>query len=897
MKKFFKALAVVLALTLVIGTIPASAADSDLSLKKASKILYIGGAKGTKADGTACKTGSACLLSKLVKNFNKDTMTIKVESADKAIAKTTSKSSKVSAVGIGSTTVTVSVFDSDDIKIFEKDIKVTVKKNAEAVAVNSDALASGKVGVNTPYTVVLPRKADGKFVDTDGRNLTANDDSVVIKKVAATTFEVTFTKAGDFELTAYAYQSSKFTAATATAEVIKVNAALNPIATKQASLSSAYVEFDCNVEGIVGADNFRAYTKTIDGKPVFFSNVEKVTAEGEKAEIKFFTAFLADHEYFLSYNGVEVGSFKAITVTKDSVVDVEVKDITIFCDEITAADAAYKLLDASGIDIKDAVVDGAKLSSKATFKFTDADGSQAFVDGDKLYIKEAGKTYTCEINYKDTFKKTFKVTSVAKETWGFVGFDYDYSGVYSKDAANVVVDKKIASNAAKKVTLTMSEVGDYSEVLQVVANYQKGADVEKRSLKETGFKAVSGDEKIVMVSDYATTDKFSFILRPNNEGTANIIIYEVLWDGTEKAIGYIPVEVKPARKATTPDVKLGSQLYNVATYVDEKGNIGSKAFSDSIKVEYSLKDQYGDDFGYTSVTCEQKNNTDVVTATVTGGALTFVLNNGAKLPNNADKSVDVTLEFTFAPSNLKKSVSVKVGNETFATSYKLNLSEKEIDTALTATTAASDIKNVVVSTFGATKNGYNFAGKDVDYADAAPVSKMRPATATDSSTTYVYTVSLNGATIKDADNANIEGSNDIIKGVVAGTKATKLATGTYTVTLYQVDDTFDDQHKPVTLAKAIDSASFKVVDNQKGLEITKDKEYVDGIDNLKDAFTIKFNGADVKADTELKCNVNENSKRAYVDTASYTFTSAFGAVTITANVDVLVDLAKLVDLK
>lgn len=886
MKKFFKALAVVLALTLVIGTIPASAADSDLSLKKASKILYIGGAKGTKADGTACKTGSACLLSKLVKNFNKDTMTIKVESADKAIAKTTSKSSKVSAVGIGSTTVTVSVFDSDDIKIFEKDIKVTVKKNAEAVAVNSDALASGKVGVNTPYTVVLPRKADGKFVDTDGRNLTANDDSVVIKKVAATTFEVTFTKAGDFELTAYAYQSSKFTAATATAEVIKVNAALNPIATKQASLSSAYVEFDCNVEGIVGADNFRAYTKTIDGKPVFFSNVEKVTAEGEKAEIKFFTAFLADHEYFLSYNGVEVGSFKAITVTKDSVVDVEVKDITIFCDEVTAADAAYKLLDASGIDIKDAMVDGAKLSSKATFKFTDADGSQAFVDGDKLYIKEAGKTYTCEINYKDTFKKTFKVTSVAKETWGFVGFDYDYSGVYSKDAANVVVDKKIAGNAAKKVTLTMSEVGSYNEVLQVVANYQKGADVEKRGLDVTGFKAVSGDEKIVMVGnnpkDADGNDiEYSFILSPNNEGTANIIIYEVLWDGTEKAIGYIPVEVKPARKATTPDVKLGSQMFNVGYAAD------------SIKVEYSLKDQYGDDFKFDSVSFEQKNNTDVVTASVTGGALTFTLVNADKLPKDKDKSVDVTLEFTFAPSNLKKSVSVKVGNETFATSYKLNLSEKEIDTALTAETTS--VKSVVVSTLGATKNGYNFAGKDVDYADAAPVSKMRETT--NSATTYVYTVSLNGATIKDADNANIDGSIDTIKGVVAGAKATKLAAGTYTVTLYQVDDTFDDQGKPVTLAKAIDSASFKVVDNQKGLEITKVKEYVDGIDNLKDAFTIKFNGADVKAATVLKRNVNEGTKRAYVDTASYTFTSAFGDVTITANVDVLVDLAKLVDLK
>ena len=47
MKKFFKALALVLALTLVLGTVPASAAvDADKVRKE--KTLYVDGTKGFK---------------------------------------------------------------------------------------------------------------------------------------------------------------------------------------------------------------------------------------------------------------------------------------------------------------------------------------------------------------------------------------------------------------------------------------------------------------------------------------------------------------------------------------------------------------------------------------------------------------------------------------------------------------------------------------------------------------------------------------------------------------------------------------------------------------------------------------------------------------------------------
>ena len=151
MKKFFKALALLLALVLVIGSIPVSADQSDFSLKGKTnkntglkqKIIYIGGAKGVKDDeaGTVCKTGAWANVAKLVKGFDADTMYIELESSDKDIVRTESGKKMadvdkywVKSKALGSATVTVKVFrESDDFLLFNDDLMVTVKKNAEAI--------------------------------------------------------------------------------------------------------------------------------------------------------------------------------------------------------------------------------------------------------------------------------------------------------------------------------------------------------------------------------------------------------------------------------------------------------------------------------------------------------------------------------------------------------------------------------------------------------------------------------------------------------------------------------------------------------------------------------------------------------------------------------------------
>lgn len=885
MKKFFKALAVVLALTLVIGTIPASAAEAELSLKKTGKIIYIGGSQGKKADGTACTAKSAAYLSKLVKNFDKNTMTVKVATEDAAIAKASKKTSKVKAVAIGTTKATITVYDSDDIKIFEQSIDLEVKKNAATVAVKADELLTGKVGVNTPYTVVLPRKADGKFVDTDARNLIANDDSVVIKKVAPTTFEVTFTKAGEFEITPVAYQSKKFPGATAQGEVIKVSAALNAVSTKQASLKSAYVEFDCSVvtndKLVVSAENFRCYNKSIDGKEIFFSNVAKVApvaGKDEVAEVTFFTPFVAEKEYFISYNGVEVGSFTAIKVTKDSVVDIEVADGKVVAGEVTSIADNYKLLDASGIDIKDAVVEGKPLYTRATIKFTDADGSQAFTQeddaGKRVFIKDADKTYTVELTYKD-FKKTFKLTSVKQDKYEFAGFDYEKSGVYAVDSDDV----SKAGAKAKKVTFTKGG----NEVLQVVAIYKcPGKDDKYLNIVDAGFKAMSGDESICMVGDPVSGAAFKLELKGNNEGTANIIIYKTE-NNVQTAIGYIPVEVKGARKALTLDVELSNNKYNLA--------LGT-GYADSIKTKVVVKDQYEDIFGdqiYNIYSQDDASRAKVVAAIDGDGVITFVGSLGY------GETVDVTLEFK-RNDGLKKSVAIKVGNESIDElngkpgSYKLSIDNKELDTALTEA-ADLTVKTATISTVGQTKNGFNYFGADtIANVTKNPASGERTTTGT--SVSYKYTVSLNGSIINDGKTVeNFVG--DSLVAVVAGSttntsgSAVKLAAGTYTVTLWRVEDTYDINGKAITVASVADTANIVVKDSQKGLVVTKIAQRVTTGDE-RDAFTFKFDNAPVAV--TVRSNYNQEKQGAYVVDATYVLNTVFGKFVLTTPIGTDIDL-------
>lgn len=861
MKKFFKALAVVLALTLVLGTIPASAAAGDVSLKKTAKTLYVGGSKGTKADGTACKVGSAALFSKLVKGFDKNTMTISVESDNNDVAEASTKSSKVTAAAIGTANVTITVFE-DGAEILSGVVAVNVKKNATAVPVaEGDIYDGAKVGVNTEYTVVLPRKSAGSFVDTDSRMLVADSDSVVIARVegAPTTFTVKFTKEGEYTLTPVAYQSAKFPGETAKGDAIKVSAALNAVSVKQSSLTAVDVEFDCNVEGLVGPANFKANSE-ISGVEIPFSSIKSVSVKDSVATVEFYTAFTQGTEYTVKYNDKAIGKFTAIKVAKDSVVGIEADDIKVYNNTITEI-TGVKLLDANGIDLAGNTTIGGTL----TYALVDADATKAFISDKNIFIKNAGDTYTIEATYKygtTELKVKFQVVSEAKPDYEFTGIDATLSGVYAIGAADIT-DKNTDLTKVSQVKLTQTvNASKVSAELQIAANFVKvengSSDTVKKSFAGTEFTAVSSDESIVML---AAKSGYSYGLIPNKAGVATILIYRTL-NGKTEVCGAVQVEVVAAKKATTFTASAKSNKINA--------NVGKVA---STEIEFSLKDQYGETLDASGAAfVEQTAGKEI--ATLAYDAATKKLT-ATWVYTGTDKTFgDVTAKFKC--EGIEYSVSVTVGYETEAKSQALALSTDKLDTAVIGTTEAT---KVTVSLDGVTENGFSVAGKSIAIAadNKTPLPEMN---VTGSATpTYVYTVT----------GLDTSKPNKVDNDIYAVKSSNKLGVGTYVVTAYEIVYTKDANNVPVKQVNVIGSKSFTVVDTQKALTFTKKVEKVASEAALATAFEFKFN--DVVVGATLDYTVDGTGKAAYVKSAKYTV-----ANTNTGNIDVTVEIGAIINI-
>jgi len=886
MKKFFKALAVVLALTLVLGTIPASAAAGDVSLKKTAKTLYIGGSQGAKADGTACKVGGAALFSKLVKGFDKKTMTISVESDNNDVAEASTKSSKVTAASIGTANVTVTVFE-DGAEILKGVVAVNVKKNATAVTVaEGDIFDGAKVGVNTEYTVVLPRKSAGVFVDTDSRMIEASDDSVVITRVegAPTTFTVVFTKEGEYTLTPVAYQSAKFPAVTAKGEPIKVSAALNPVSVTQASLSAVAVEFDCNVKGLVGAANFKANTE-ITGVEIPFSSIKSVEVkDGNEtvATVEFYTPFTQGTEYTIKYNDKVVGKISAVKVADDSVVDITADDMKVYAETLTKIDTV-KLLDAANIDLAGYVSAKGAFADRVTYKLVDADITKAFISNGSVYVKNAGETYTIEATYKyGTFEKSvkFQVVSEAKPAYEFTGIDADLSGAYEVgkyNVADLAADNKLKDVKKTVVSLSKNASGVSAE-LQIVAKFVKVENGETKTdfigfddATYGEFTAVSSDEAVVML---AAKSGCAYGLKPNKVGTATILIYQKV-NGNDVVVGAVPVEVVAERKADSFTASPATNKINAA-----KG--------ETTTVKFEILDQFKEAFADDKVTKATQTAGAEFAKVDTELAATGTIK--ATIVDSSKAYGDVTIEFETV-KGLKYSCSVTVGNETETKSQKLVLSTPDnagkLDTSILADTG---ITKATVEIKGITANGF-FNKDDITpemvNEDSALIVPGKVASM--AATQYYYTISG----LKTNSDTVIEGGVQAVKKAADGS-AKKLAVGSYSVVAYKVY-TVKSGSDIVKLVDVIGSDVFTVVDNQKQLAVKKVSESVADVTVdalLASAFEFSFNdNKDITVELVKTIDGETGAKKtAYVKSAKYVINNeTLGKFTVETAIGALIN--------
>ncbi len=952
MKKFFKALALVLALTLVIGTIPASAAIN-FELKQKSKIIYIDGSKGTKkdADGNVvkCKTVNKYTVTKLIKGFDADTMDVKITTADKTIASKNNKYDRVYAKGIGTTTATIKIYYKDDLKsdIGTLKLKVKVKKNAtdlpyyvaDADLNLIDVDADYVFACNTDYYIVLNRYAyldptdltKKVKVDTDKRALTGKEDEVdiVAGGKAGNIFKVNFKKAGNITLKASAYQSAKFDQPTVEKE-ITVKAGYTALAVAQSSLNKAVVTFAQPVaKGNLANDNFKLYTKVADTERTE-STVKGITydeTEKEKVYVEFNSNFAADKEYFVSYNGVEVGSFKAIKVTADSVKFIELVPNQEF-EVNTTGTLKFILFDENKIDITSAYPNGV-LNGTIEAKLADTADTTSNIWGTDIVLGKVDTSYDVNISYSwydstgiaQKVEGTGVVRCIPKKVWEQVSFN----GAITKGVSERIF-KDNAINA-KCVTVKHFALGDADLQLQAAVGFALKGTTKYDIIDDNGYtinttepyaytsyRAEAGNPNVAMVT---TGNK----VHATGEGTTDIVIYGTKVDANgnyiEEVVGSIPVKVEHARKVTKFKV------------TPSKTTLNQAYASDSIGFDLVVLDQYGEELDGKKVTIKQiyaanydgpkvagayGDNSLVVYSSSNTNVKEYTLAQGNIEQKIKDsKVVSATLVLEFECEGLKYRVSnIDCGYAAKADRQQINLSAAELKTGIVTKTESTfddngdwtfSRKSITVSLNGLAQNKYAVTGAAVSYVEKAEVIKDTSAT----ENFYRYTVKKDGVLVKGADiknfygnqfnNVMAEGYNIVVSGsavsLVASGAAVKMAAGTYTIDLYEYRITTGNDGKKIATPYLVDSKNFKVVDDQVGLTFTA--KTIEGLGDvtlneatLRGCFEFKFNGA-VVTDVALDYTVTGDGTQARVAKATYTIKNVdLGEFKVSTNVGVVV---------
>ncbi|MCR5206718.1 MAG: hypothetical protein K6E47_16940 [Lachnospiraceae bacterium] len=902
MKKFFKALALVLALTLVIGSIPVSAAI-DFAFTKDKKVIYIGEAQGTRTDEEGnvikCKTKESYTLSKFITNFDSDTMRSKLVSSNENVVAIDGH--KVVAKGIGTAKVDVTILDKDtktDIGGTTLSIKIVVKKNATSVPVKvKDAegneiedVANYKFAANTDYIFTLTRKDDeGNRIDTDKRKLECDSDKVSIKAgEAGIMYRVNFAEAGEYTLKATAFQSTVFPNPTVDPVEIKVKVGYEAVAVDQYSLNQAVVTFETNVAN-PSKDLFKLYTKVVNnGEEKLLDDsqvkgVEVLADDKTKVVATFEADFVGGREYFLYYGEKEVGSFVAASVNADSVARVEIIAGQEF--EVNkTGQLKYKLFNDKDVDITSAY--GKSLNGTISAELVDKTDTTSNIWGLDVVLGKENTNYDVKLTYSwydsTGIPQSKEATGVIRCIPQKVFERTDFKGVIGSSKTILGGDGKLNGEC----TDSLFAYGDADTQLQVAIGYTlngnvtydviDGAGIHNNTNVYDSYKVTSASERIIMVVG-------GYKLSATGEGTTNIVIYGVKAGQADQVVGVVSVTVNPKRTLADFKVSASKLALNMANA------------EDAITFDLVALDQYGVEMAK-NVTVKQIY-ADAYTGPVADGAVqgtvAAVPGNKAEItlkaanltPNGPDDKTTLIFEFDCEGKKYRIS-NLDCGYATTADRQLLDIKgESELKTGLTS---GSTAKTTTIALKGLANNKYAVSGAAVSFFAGAPAIDR-----VDTSARFVYTVKKDGVLL-NGQNANFVGNTftSVVKGTGAASgTAIKLAAGTYAVDLYEFKTSSDGTFATPYM---IDSASFKVTDDQAGLTFEKVK--IEGIGHnltsaadLAGCFKFKFDNNDVTAAVVIDATFAGDGSSAYVKSAKYVGTNAeLGTFEVTVAIDLVV---------
>ena len=574
MKNFFKKLAFVLALAMVVTAIAPAAqasAAAQPTLNATSKKIYIDGDYTGKYSDTFT-----------LKVWNKGDYRVTFASSDTKIATVTKWYGVVTAKAVGTATITATVSNKTTRKVVKTlSSKVYVKKNADSVAFGSLAkfdqplVVGDKVKINVARkagTVTAWKQAD-KTQITDYTLWTSSNPEVATVDKWGTVKAIA---AGETTISAVAMQTEGKVATTAPATVKVTVVGKGITSAVQTKSNQILVTFGA-------AQDTDAVTSKLNVTPADASKIKPVVKEVKWNDAKteatvifyldledkvVYTVTVTDTDFTKEFVA-SVGDVASVTITKPTIAI-----------ENVAATLKYALKDANGIElpldndkIEYAVVDG----EVNGYIGSDNDGNPAVV------IFEKGKSLTVQATYH-TGKYTDEGEEIVVKSAA-----YPVKAVSAEDAT---LNKTLFTVSTKshssinwdsftqnlRVTL---EAKDASRILAKVTD-NAGNTYETNEIVSDKFEFTSLDTTKVEVDNDG-------VLYPIKEGTAQV-----------------KVTVKENKKSflvqvtVAPKSKISSVVYDKTNFIiSDKGY----AVDDVPTIKVTVKDQYNTEIDY-SLTSE-----------------------------------------------------------------------------------------------------------------------------------------------------------------------------------------------------------------------------------------------------------------------------------------------------
>lgn len=874
MKKVFKFLAVILALTLVFGTIQVSAAE--LSLKKTSKTLFVDGCTGTKANGTKAKYYSKVKLSGLVSGYDSKTMQLKYSTSDSSIVRV-SKGYAI-AQGLGTATVTIKVNSkSTEKNLLTKTVKITVKKNATSSTLQVSGISYGaEYEVGQTITVKMPRTG----TDTDLRALSCDSSDVVLKasNSKGSTYKVTFKKAGDYTIKAYAYMSSTYKGETASKlfEVTVVDnseptatpaptkaptaaptatptATPAPTATptpevakiKQSNFKTVTLNFENDVKTTPANKDVKVYTKVADNK-VDFSSIKSVKASGKVISIEMLSEFAAGVKYYVDY-AEKTYEFVGISATTSDIAKIGITKTTILAKAFEDLGIVYYNKD--GVDITEKV----KTYVTPKVEIVTPYVTDLSISGSKVFFNNANKSYTIKVS------ATIGTTTV---------FDNFTISSYAPTIQNCVVSVTDGDSVYLKPTDEM--VGymtkdDTHAFLEVLFQYSDGT---YKTPAQAGITSVTFvNLTVAMNGGEAYPGGYKIIA--NNIGQSAILFYA----GTE-VVGSAQIEVKEPKKPQKIELTAS------------KSNLNTNAIaSDSIKFTAKVYDQYGKIMKDAPITLTQldaskETGTAIFSPFVSGES---VLNGSAVLLKTGVKSGMISA--VAKSGDIEQTISFMVADCSTANDWIMDTYDAKcehpglVNTAVLSGDVAPETLEITVQgvdrsvgiPMTITREKLKFYPSKIPNPQTNATELAVP----EGTILYLFTVEKNGSFLSALPGSGCIALTDADRVIkVSGfSYANKLEEGMYTIRTYRVK-----VGATISDVDIISAYQFQAYDNQPEIIVEPVKDtssYSAAVDIVRDCFSFKLDGKALPATAILSATMNESATAKYIIDATIVINNSF----------------------